>query len=281
MRGTPWRLPYWPWESRPIDSPPSRSSLVSWSESNESATAQRAPPGQLFGRSGRPARTRPTMPRQRSSGHCQGGWVFMVLTPCEGGREPKASGGFGSRKGKPPARKNRSLPPSQGGRVACSFLVDPTGKIVDESGFLRDKLRELRRRHAHALEALRVELLAYLGVGERLHDLGMDARDDLGRRARRQPEAEPVDEVVVLEARFLHRRHVGQALPALRPGERQHAHLARLHLRRRDLGADEEEIDAAGDEVAHRLGYPLVRDEGDVGAAHRLHHLGRNVARGA
>jgi hypothetical protein len=28
--------------------------LVSWSESNESATAQLAPPGQPFGRSGRP-----------------------------------------------------------------------------------------------------------------------------------------------------------------------------------------------------------------------------------
>ncbi len=34
---------YWPQDSRPIDLPPSRSSLVSWSTSKESATAQRAP----------------------------------------------------------------------------------------------------------------------------------------------------------------------------------------------------------------------------------------------
>src|SRR2546428_6096025 len=73
MRGTPWRLPYWPCERRPIDSPASRSSLVSWSESNESATAQRAPPGQLAGRRGRPARTRSTILRQCFSGQAQGG----------------------------------------------------------------------------------------------------------------------------------------------------------------------------------------------------------------
>ncbi len=68
----PARLPYWPWLRRPIDSPPSRSSPVSWSESNDSATAQRAPSGHTAGRSVRPARTRSTMPRQRSSDHCQG-----------------------------------------------------------------------------------------------------------------------------------------------------------------------------------------------------------------
>ena len=45
MRGTPTRAPYWPQASRPIDLPPSRRSLVSWSLSNDSATAQRAPPG--------------------------------------------------------------------------------------------------------------------------------------------------------------------------------------------------------------------------------------------
>ena len=50
MRGTPTRLPYWPQAMRPIDLPPSRSSLVSWSESNDSATAQRAPPFHAFGR---------------------------------------------------------------------------------------------------------------------------------------------------------------------------------------------------------------------------------------
>ena len=88
------------------------------------------------------------------------------------------------------------------------------------------------------------------GVAERLHHLGMDAIHDLARRAGRQPQAEPVDQVVAREARFLHRRHVGQALPALRAGEREHPHLARLRLLRGDLGADEEEVDAPG--RAHR-----------------------------
>ena len=50
MRGTPTRLPDWPHAMRPIDVPPSRSSLVSWSESKESATAQRAPSFQALGR---------------------------------------------------------------------------------------------------------------------------------------------------------------------------------------------------------------------------------------
>src|SRR5687767_14358907 len=53
--------------------------------------------------------------------------LISGLTPCEGGREPKASGGFGFRrwvgsgKRKPPARLAR-LPPSQGGRKPRSFL---------------------------------------------------------------------------------------------------------------------------------------------------------------
>ena len=64
-----------------MDLPPSRSSLVSWSESKESATAQRAPSGHAAGRSGRPARTWSTIFRHCSSGHCQGSragvWTFM------------------------------------------------------------------------------------------------------------------------------------------------------------------------------------------------------------
>ena len=57
MRGTPLRLPYWPCDSLLIEPPPSRSSLVSWSESKENATAQRAPSFQAAGVSVRPART--------------------------------------------------------------------------------------------------------------------------------------------------------------------------------------------------------------------------------
>ena len=57
MRGTPLRLPYWPCDSLLMEPPPSRSSLVSWSESKENATAQRAPSFQAAGFSVRPART--------------------------------------------------------------------------------------------------------------------------------------------------------------------------------------------------------------------------------
>ena len=45
-----------------------------------------APPGQLFGRSGRPARTRLTMPRQRSSGHCQGACSLISFRLSSRGR---------------------------------------------------------------------------------------------------------------------------------------------------------------------------------------------------
>src|SRR6516165_11819250 len=79
MLGTPTRLPYCPHAMRPIDLPPSRSSFVSWSESKESAKAQRAPPFQLFGRKLRPARTWLTRPRQCFSGHCQGSNFVMSL----------------------------------------------------------------------------------------------------------------------------------------------------------------------------------------------------------
>src|SRR3712207_4554122 len=79
MRGTPTRLPYWPQLMRPMDLPPSRSSFVSWSESNDRATAERAPPGHDFGRYVRPARTWLTRRRQCSSGHCQGSRGFCSV----------------------------------------------------------------------------------------------------------------------------------------------------------------------------------------------------------
>ena len=76
MRGTPTRAPYSPWLSLPGERSPLRKVRVSWSESKESATAQRAPPGHAAGLSDRPARTFSTIGRQRSSGHVQGsGWA--------------------------------------------------------------------------------------------------------------------------------------------------------------------------------------------------------------
>src|SRR5258706_10387256 len=125
MRGIPWRLPYWPCDSRPMDSPASRSSLVSWSESNDSATAHFAPPGHAAGRSARPARTRLTIPRQCSSGHCQGCMPAFSLF--------------------------------MGLFAAQDFL----GKPVDEGRFLGHKAREFFGRHADAFEALGIELLLY------------------------------------------------------------------------------------------------------------------------
>jgi len=46
--------------------------MVSWSESNESATATSAPPGHACGFRLRPARTRSTYPRQRDSSQAHG-----------------------------------------------------------------------------------------------------------------------------------------------------------------------------------------------------------------
>src|ERR1035437_307028 len=72
MRGVPWRAPYWPWLMRIGLSSPSRNGLVSWSASNDSATAHCAPPGQAAGFRLRPARARLTMFRHTSSDHCHG-----------------------------------------------------------------------------------------------------------------------------------------------------------------------------------------------------------------
>src|SRR5258706_9567838 len=87
MRGTPTRARYSPHDMRPIDLPPSRSSPVSWSLSNDSATAQRAPPGHVAGARRAPARTWPTNLRQIASSHCHGspagciGCWSMTISP--------------------------------------------------------------------------------------------------------------------------------------------------------------------------------------------------------
>ena len=73
MRGTAAREPYWPWESRPGDTEPSRSVEVSWSESKDSATQTRAPSFQRAGWSERPARTFSTARRHRGSAQAQEG----------------------------------------------------------------------------------------------------------------------------------------------------------------------------------------------------------------
>ena len=79
MRGTTTREPYSPAESLPGDGSPNRSVVVSWSLSNDNATAARAPPCQTFGFSERPALTLLTIPRHFSSGHCHGSVVFGSL----------------------------------------------------------------------------------------------------------------------------------------------------------------------------------------------------------
>src|SRR5258708_15905320 len=70
--GAPPREPNSPWLSLPGLVSPSRSGIVSWSESNDRATATVAPPGQLTGASERPARTCCTCPRHVCSSHCHG-----------------------------------------------------------------------------------------------------------------------------------------------------------------------------------------------------------------
>ena len=144
----PARLPYWPCDSRPIDSPP-RAARWSRGRSRTRARPRSARrPASSRGRSGRPARTRLTMPRQRASGHCQAQLVSLI---------------------------------------SC---VDPLrDERADESPIPSPRTARIRpARHADAFQALRVELLPHLGIGERLHHLGVDARDDLGRRAGGQPQ---------------------------------------------------------------------------------------------
>ena len=85
MRGTPTRGPYCPQDIRPIDWPPSRNSLVSWSLSKDSATAQRQPSGQAAGFSERPARTCVTRRRHSSSGHSHG----SIGTSFKGGSDQR------------------------------------------------------------------------------------------------------------------------------------------------------------------------------------------------
>src|SRR5690242_15574881 len=58
----------------------SRSVSVSWSASKLSATAQRVPSGQVFGRRLRPARARPTILRHVISGHCQGSMLMSGVS---------------------------------------------------------------------------------------------------------------------------------------------------------------------------------------------------------
>ena len=153
MRGTPWRLPYWPCDSLPMESPPSRSSLVSWSESNESATAQRAPPFQLRG-------------RKRAAG----AHTIDDAAPVRFGPLPGL------------AASCRSF------LRAClrSGARSPAPPLAS----LATKLRELVRACMPTpSQAQRVELLLHVRLVQRpSHDLGVQLRHDLRRRARRQPQ---------------------------------------------------------------------------------------------
>src|ERR1700722_15028803 len=82
MRPAATRDPYSPSESATGSVTPVRSGIVSWSASNDSATATRAPPG--HGRTRRrPARTRATCARHSGSSHCHGsGFPWFVDMAC-------------------------------------------------------------------------------------------------------------------------------------------------------------------------------------------------------
>src|SRR5437016_1114044 len=79
MRREPTRAPYSPWLSLPGRVSASRSGMVSWSQSNDSATATRAWFGHVSGASERPARTCWTCERQVGSSQRHGSAVVLEL----------------------------------------------------------------------------------------------------------------------------------------------------------------------------------------------------------
>ncbi len=240
MRGTPLRLPYWPCDSLPMEPPPSRSSLVSWSESKEK----------------RDRATRAVLPGlglQRPAG------AHMIddAAPVRLGPLPGLHLGGAAHFLRPSIRRaiSRAVAASFATKRAKSSGLDPTPRRPSVSNSFCTS-----------------------GSCKVSRDLGLQPRHDLRRRARRQPGAEPVDHVEVLEALLLHGRHVGHALPALLAGHRERAQLALLHQRQRDLGADEEHVDVAAQQVGHGGRRALVGHLQHLDVRGGEHHFRRDVA---
>src|SRR5262245_21426230 len=178
MRGTPTRLPYSPQHSRPMDWPPSRSSLVSWSESNDSATAQRAPSLHRSGARRRPARTWFTSFRHCSSGHCQGSSAARLLaidvsSGCrrEGGNKPPSASAtslFGVRiaisHAPPRWRAGRALTWRPMTRHPSCLLA--AGAAILSAGWSRSPsgIRRRSRRSTRRSDRLRPAVLGYAHV---------------------------------------------------------------------------------------------------------------------
>src|SRR4249919_3251291 len=98
----------------------------------------------------RPRRLRKCLERSTTSRSAS--LMALPLPPCEGGREPKANGGFGFAKTKPPARENQArFPPSQGGKCgshAGSCGVQPAAQLVAGRD-LGERRLEIRAAAAH------------------------------------------------------------------------------------------------------------------------------------
>ena len=76
---------------------------------------------------------------------------------------------------------------------------------------LRTSVAKSLRRAADRIVGRLEHAVADLLIGQRLAELGVEARDDVRRRAGRHEHAEPLIEHHALEARFLERRDVRQA----------------------------------------------------------------------
>ena len=123
---------------------------------------------------------------------------------------------------------------------------------------------------------------ADVGVGERLHHLRVQAVDEVGRRARRQPQAEPVDDVEVLAARL----PAWSARPACPSSAWRRSPRARAPCRSARAGARSacRRRTCPRARRARRSSPPPRPCTGPSRMSvpvMRLHHLGRNVARGA
>ena len=80
------------------------------------------------------------------------------------------------------------------------------------------------------------ELLARFRIGERFHDLGVEPRDDLLRRAGRRHDREPRVELEARQSRLGHRRHVGELRQPLRRRHADQPELSRARTSEVDRG---------------------------------------------
>ena len=152
----------------------------------------------------------------------------------------------------------------------------PDREVVD------DQLGERGRRHRRReIESLRPELLLRFGRGEDAVDIGVEARDDLRRRARRRHEPEPRVHLVTLDAQLVQRWHVRQERRALEARDAERLHLAVLDLADHRRRVEEPHRHFAGHHGEHALRRALVGDVDEIGPGHLAEQHPRQVVAGA